>query len=191
MDINQSTHTTEERWIPVVGYEGLYEVSDRGNVRSLKRPRKTYLTQHGKELVLTWFEGRVLSPSADKDGYLKVSLSKNGKSKVFRVHRLVLESFVGACPDGMECCHWNDVPDDNRLENLRWGTSASNGKDKRRNHDGKPSPAFCQNGHEMTGYNVIRCGEEKRATRCRLCERVRWREKARRKRESFQALNRA
>lgn len=142
MDINQSTHTAEERWIPVVGYEGLYEVSDRGDVRSLKRPRKTYLTQHGKELVLTWFEGRVLSPSADKDGYLKVSLSKNGKSKVFRVHRLVLESFVGACPDGMECCHWNDVPDDNRLENLRWGTSASNGKDKRRNHDGKPSPAF-------------------------------------------------
>lgn len=98
MDINQSTHTTEDRWMPVVGYEGLYEVSDRGDVRSLKRPRKTYLTRHGKELVLTWFEGRALSPSADKDGYLKVSLSKNGKSKVFRVHRLVLESFVGACP---------------------------------------------------------------------------------------------
>jgi hypothetical protein len=62
-------------------------------------------------------------------GYRLVSLRKNRKTFMRQVHRLVLEAFVGQCPKGMECCHKNDIPSDNRLSNLRWDTSKGNSAD--------------------------------------------------------------
>lgn len=97
-------------WKSVVGYEGLYEISDRGQVRN----------RHG----------RLMSLSFDKDGYRRISLSKKGKATNYCVHRLVLEAFVGPCPDGMECRHLDDVPGNNQLGNLCWGTHARNIRDR-------------------------------------------------------------
>ena len=67
--------------------------------------------------------------------YLRVTLCRGpALPKVRRpVHALVLEAFVGPCPDGLECCHENDDPTDNRLENLRWGTQKANAADAMRN----------------------------------------------------------
>ncbi|MFQ5769055.1 MAG: HNH endonuclease signature motif containing protein [bacterium] len=62
-------------------------------------------------------------------GYLQVGLHKKGKFIVERIHRLILETFVGTCPQDMECCHGNGIRTDNRLENLRWGTRADNIRD--------------------------------------------------------------
>lgn len=56
-----------------------------------------------------------------------------GDRKRFSVGRLVLEAFVGPCPAGLQCCHANDDPWDNRLENLRWDTPKANAKDRARN----------------------------------------------------------
>jgi hypothetical protein len=56
-------------------------------------------------------------------------LTQERKHSNRRIHRLILEAFVGPCPDGMECCHCNGVPTDNRLENLRWDTHKANGQD--------------------------------------------------------------
>lgn len=108
----------EEHWRPVVGYEGLYEVSDLGRVRSL--PRKTT-------------KGGIMKPHAQpKYGHLLVSLSPppaNGSK--FLVHRLVLEAFVGPCPVGFEARHFPDNdPANNRLENLSWGTRLQNVRDR-------------------------------------------------------------
>ena len=64
-----------------------------------------------------------------RGGYLRVTLSVNGIRKCVLVHRLVLEAFVGPCPAGMEACHNNGNPADNRLENLRWDTHLENMKD--------------------------------------------------------------
>lgn len=63
-------------------------------------------------------------------GYLYIDLCKNKKRKSFRVHRLVLETFVGLCPDGMQCRHLNGNPSDNRLGNLCWGTPEENQHDR-------------------------------------------------------------
>ncbi len=65
-------------------------------------------------------------------GYLAVSLWKNNKERILYVHRLVLEAFVGECPEGMQCRHLNGNRTDNRLENLCWGTPAEDANDRKR-----------------------------------------------------------
>lgn len=77
---------------------------------------------------------RKLKPHAlNKQGHVSVQLFKNGPRIWRQIHRLILETFVGPCPEGMECCHHNDISSDNRLENLRWDTHSNNMKDSFRN----------------------------------------------------------
>lgn len=68
----------------------------------------------------------------DKDGYPCIKLSQKGKKITHKVHHLVLKSFVGPHPDGMECCHENGIRSDCRLSNLRWDTRESNRADNLR-----------------------------------------------------------
>ena len=114
-----------KQWRDVVGYEGRYQVSDRGEVRSLGR-----IAWNGN----SWhrLQGRVLRPNVLPKGYLSVCLCKNGRPKRTYVHHLVLQAFVGPCPVGMEACHSpNRDVSDNRLTNLRWDTPSLNNLDKR------------------------------------------------------------
>lgn len=110
----------EERWRPVVGRESEYEVSDFGNVRSLDRI-KTYVRQG--QTVTRRHRGKILSPGPLPSGHLTVSL---GRGDCSLIHRLVLEAFVGPCPEGHEGLHGDDVPNRNVLENLSWGTRSQN-----------------------------------------------------------------
>lgn len=74
-----------------------------------------------------------LKPKVDKDGYLKVALHKDGKVYHRFVHRLVLESFVGPCPPGMQACHYPDQdPANCRIGNLRWDTWYGNLEDRKK-----------------------------------------------------------
>ncbi len=73
-----------------------------------------------------------LNPCKSDTGHLVVILKKDGKPKTVLMHRLILETFVGPCPPGMECCHDNGIPSDNRIENLRWDTRKENVADARR-----------------------------------------------------------
>lgn len=75
-------------------------------------------------------DGRFIKPLLVSNGYLIAQLWKNNIACPKLIHRLVLETFVGPCPDGMECCHNNGIKTDNRLENLRWGTKKENYKDR-------------------------------------------------------------
>lgn len=122
-----------EVWKPVVGYEGRYDVSDLGRVRSLDRVEE-YLRQDqysGRTLVIRRFHrGRLLRAGRTASGHLSVVL---GRGQTKQVHVLVLEAFVGPCPEGLECCHHDDDPSNNRLGNLRWGTRSDNLNDAVRN----------------------------------------------------------
>lgn len=109
-----------ETWLPVPGWEDLYEVSDLGRVRGLDRV--TY-KRNGFPLRV---RGQVLKPRPQKSGHLLVWLCQNGKAKAVNVHRLVALAFIGPCPSGKECCHNNGNPADNRAFNLRWDTRAEN-----------------------------------------------------------------
>ena len=114
----------EELWLPVVGYEGYYEVSDMGRVRGRERADSI-----GRPL-----SGKNLAQNVTRRGYKTVCLCRDGIRSTKRVHRLVLEAFVGPCPEGMERLHWDDVPSNNHLSNLRYGTKLENAADKLRNH---------------------------------------------------------
>lgn len=115
----------KEIWKPVVGYEDCYEISDQGRVLSLKR-------QHTTALGLRTYGGGYLKPTLQKGRYLAVNLSKDGKKRCYRVHRLMLMTFVGQPPKDYDACHNNGIPTDNRLENLRWDTRKNNLADRKK-----------------------------------------------------------
>lgn len=131
-------HPTEN-WRPVVGYEGLYEVSDLGRVRNRT--------------------GRVLRAQYS-DGYRVIHPSKNCKRSVRGVHTLVLEAFVSPRPAGRYACHRNDERADNRLTNLKWGTPRENQEDARRNGKARVRKLTRQNVKQIRamrrdGFSVI------------------------------------
>jgi hypothetical protein len=76
-------------------------------------------------------EPRLLKLGKDGGGYLIVGLHKDGKQYTRKVHQLILETFVGPRPPGMEACHNNGDPSDNRLQNLRWDTPKNNHADRK------------------------------------------------------------
>lgn len=123
-----------ERWLPISGYEGLYEVSDRGRIRSLHGAGKIRATP----LVA---------------GYPSLFLSKGGKKKFFYVHALVTRAFLGPCPEGKEVAHWDGVKTNCVLANLRYATPVENDADKIK-HGTRPEGT--KNGHAtLTEYDVI------------------------------------
>jgi hypothetical protein len=139
-----------ERWRPVVGYEGYYDVSNLGRVRSLDR-----LVFH-KDGKTRRQKGVVLSPGLTDTGRLTVSLSVSDVAQSHHVPNLVLIAFVGQCPPNMECCHENGTAADNRLSNLRWDTHSSNMLDKQRHGtDHMRNRIECPLGHKLVEPNLV------------------------------------
>lgn len=116
-----SEPTAPEEWRPIAGYEGFYEVSSRGRVRSLDR---TFTRSDGRRQGR---RGRILSPTPSGRGYPSVQLRYGVRRAV---HVLVCTAFHGLRPgDEYEVAHENGVPTDNRVENLRWATRSENQSD--------------------------------------------------------------
>lgn len=113
--LQESMMISSETWKPISGYEGRYEVSDMGRVRSL------HFRGHRGSKVMTTVR--------NYSGYHVVSLGSKPK-KQYRVHVLVLEAFVGPRPEGMQGCHRDDDKDDNRLCSLRWDTPKANAAER-------------------------------------------------------------
>lgn len=79
-----------------------------------------------------WADAIRVKQLPDTDGYYRVSLSHNGREQTVNVHRLVLTTFVGPCPDGMQCRHLDGNQTNNHVANLAWGTKSQNELDKNR-----------------------------------------------------------
>ena len=116
-----------EIWKNINGYEGSYQVSNLGRVKSLRRIIKC------KNGVSRTINERILKQNEDMCngtyGYLIVCLCKNCKSKFFKVHKLVLEHFINKKPKGLICCHNDGNRLNNKSDNLRWDTYKSNVQD--------------------------------------------------------------
>jgi len=126
-----SPDDVQERWLPVPDFPG-YEVSDLGRLRSFWRRdgKKGKGGGAGAKAVLTDSPQSIHKPGLNHNGYLQVSLRKNGKPYSRRIHRLVLLTFRGPCPPGMESRHLDGIQTRNYLTNLVWGTKKENGADK-------------------------------------------------------------
>lgn len=113
------------KWRPVVGYEGLYDVSTDGHVRSLSR---TVITKHYKNGRV--INGKILSPVI-MNGYPVVSLyGKSRKPKIKYVHRLIVEANIGRIPDGHEVDHIDGDRSNSVIGNLRIATYLQNVRNK-------------------------------------------------------------
>lgn len=125
--MSESKHT--EEWRDVPGFEGLYQVSSIGRVKSVGRVI-TYGQNCRQRSFCKYVKERILTFVIRSGSYKYVSLCRNGVVCTHGVHRLVLMAFVGPCPEDMEACHFPDRdPGNNRLGNLRWGTKKDNAAD--------------------------------------------------------------
>lgn len=114
--------TSLERWLPIPGYEGLYEVSDAGVVRSLER-----YVRSGKSGLRLVRERILKTHKRPLGGYVYVILCRAGEPERHQlIHRAVLSAFDGPCPDGYEGCHRDGNVENNSRPNLYWGTHSQN-----------------------------------------------------------------
>lgn len=165
-----------EKWLPVFGWEGVYEVSNLGRVRSIERTQRDSLGKVRK------FPNRVLKLKLQKTGYLRVSLSAPGRRSDELVHRLVCQSFHGDAPEGKNLVlHGNGEKTDNSASNLRWGDFADNAADSIKHGTNKQkSKTHCSQGHEYSPSNTRISPEGHRV--CKKCHRDRERMRSRVKR---------
>lgn len=154
------------RWLPAPGYEGIYEVSDRGMVRSLDRDEVVTGPRGG----VRHRQGRPLRQFTMKTNpYLCVRLSKDGRAQTRTVHSLVLGAFAEPRLPGQECRHGTGGPHDNRWpENICWGSKSENTFDQvehgTHHHSRKTT---CPRGHD---YDYVVPGKNHR--QCMKCQRI-------------------
>lgn len=153
-----------EKWLPVVGYEGVYDVSDLGRVRSLDRTDSRGHRIRGRLLKL------VSKAETGPDSRQTVSIHWGGVQRTRLVHHLVLEAFIGPRPDGMEACHGDGDARNNAVSNLRWGTHQSNEADKlAHGTHPKANITHCPRGHALTHPNIVAGVAARGHRKCRAC----------------------
>lgn len=149
-----------ETWRPVVGWEGRYEVSDRGRVRSTLRG--------------------VITPQIN-GGYLNVGLFRGTRRTWARVHRLMAQAFLEPRPGEDIVRHLDGNPLNNRLDNLAWGTTSDNLRDQvRHGTHSRTRRTHCPSGHEYTPENTY---PHARYRACLICVKAQWRRAEHKRRE--------
>lgn len=126
--INEHLNIPDEIWKPIPGFPG-YEASTHGRIRSYRQ--KIYLGwRKGCQSIIANEPQKILQPAFINGDYSLVSLYRDKRRHTPRVNRLILLTFMGPCPPGMQCCHNDGNPKNNFLINLRWDTPKNNTKDK-------------------------------------------------------------
>lgn len=150
-----------EIWREIPGYERLYEVSDQGRVRSLDR---LVTCGYGSQRRARGRLRKLVSATRkDTVAYLTITLSKDGRTVLRYVHRLVAAAFLGQCPAGLEVCHGPLGTLNNSVANLRYGTHGSNELDKQRDGTSRCRPVRNSNGEIFSSLTAAAS-----ATRCPL-----------------------
>lgn len=142
-----------ERWKPVVGFEGLYEVSDQGEIRGLAR-----WISHPRGGLRLWASRTLVANVLGNNGYLGVSLCRDGERYVRTVHSIVTAAFHGPRPGQMDAAHKNGDRQDNRASNLSWKTRTANHADKIRHgthNGGERAPHAKLTNHGVQSIRVL------------------------------------
>lgn len=162
------TSTPEEEWLPVCGYEGLYLVSSLGKIHSLSGYNR---------------RGGLMKTPINRNGYPEVNLTKAGRQKVFMVHILLAEAFLGRRPEGLVLRHLNGESTDCRLGNLAYGTGAENMRDcVEHGHHNNRTKTRCPAGHLYDEENTYVLPSRPGARYCKQCSREHKSERSRAKR---------
>ena len=116
----------------IEGYEGYYQVSNLGRVKSVDRKVEQTISKNKTTMKIR--KSKILSSTKMKNGYLKVPLSKKGKTKLQFVHRLVAQTFIPNQLNKPQVNHINGIKNDNRVVNLEWATGLENIRHGFKNH---------------------------------------------------------
>ncbi len=151
-----------EAWIPIPNYEGLYEASNLGKIRSVDRVNSRGVFIHG----------RVLKGTSNGRGYLSLWLSKDGEKKRWLIHRLIAIAFIDNPEQKPEVNHKNGIRNDNRVENLEWVTGSENKLHSYRHLNRKSS--FCKLKGKPTTWSRKLTDEQADAIRAdsRTCREI-------------------
>lgn len=153
-------------WRPVAGYEGSYEVSNAGQVRSLPRQIPHYCG--GTRLL----RGRTLRPVI-RDGYPQVTLYRDGTQKIRPVHQLVALAFLGQRLPGYEVLHWDGDRRNPHVTNLRYGTHTDNVRDAvRHGTQVGMSRTHCPRRHLLVEPNLVVSNLKLGWRMCRACHQA-------------------
>ena len=141
---------SKEEWLPVVGYEDSYEVSNFGRVRSIERQ---VIDSLGRSRTI---KARNRKTFVNRYGYEMLSLQKNNTQKNVRVHQIVAKAFKPTELEGVEVMHLDHKPLNNHVSNLEWGTHKENIRatvKAGRHSNGNHLKTRCPRGHEYSGVN--------------------------------------
>lgn len=178
MTESHTTNILPEEWRPVPGYEGVYDVSDHGRVRS--RDREVIYSSG----VVRTHRGKILKPKISSNGYRQVGLWKDRKVRWHGVHRLVSSAFIGDCPTGFHVCHEDGDRANNHAANLRIASPKENNADKVK-HGTSPRDlvrlgihheavkTHCPRGHVLSSPNLVLCALRRGKRSCLACSRAR------------------
>lgn len=156
--------STTEAWKSIPGYEGLYEMSTFGRLKSLSR---TVRGPKGPRIMVT----KILKGYIRGDGYVVHRLRKDGEEHRWYAHALVLHTFVGPRPEGMDIRHLDGDPSSNHLNNLAYGTRSENMLDTLRHGTNQNVlKTHCPQGHPYDEENTT-IQKQGHARYCRACMR--------------------
>ena len=146
MILNKRSGVFKAEWRQIKGFEGLYEVSNLGQVRSLDKYSKC---KNGK---YNFYKGKIVKVGKDKYGYLQFALSKDKNKKTVKVHRLVAEAFIPNPLNKPQIDHINTNKNNNKVWNLRWVTPKENINNPitLKKHKGENNPMFGKHHSEET-----------------------------------------
>lgn len=166
---------SEIEWRTIPGWEGLYEVSEDGQVRTVTH---TVMRSNGAPQTV---RQRMLKPFPSTGrGYETYKLYRDGKGQSYYVHTLVALAFIGPRPSpDVDICHWDDDRANNHYSNLRYGTKSENMRDRVRNRKHHHTvKTHCPQGHEYSGDNLVfrrtRTGVARVCRTCRKARQLRW-----------------
>ena len=158
-----------EEWRPVVGYEGLYEVSSLGRVKTLPRTA-THRNGHTRRVP-----AYITTGASGADGYPGISLPAWGSQprKNVRVHTMVATAFIGPRPNEMCVAHADGVRHNNALANLRYATAEENAQDARVHGGNAPAArTHCPRGHILEPPNLVLGALARGGRNCLACGRA-------------------
>ena len=160
----QPTNAPEE-WRSIPGYEGFYEASSHGRIKSLDRVIR------GKTGTTRFHKGRILRLQTQRSGHAIVSLSRDGVVRQHSVHVLVLATFKGD-GNGLITRHLDGDPANNHIDNLVWGTYSENNYDKvKHGVHHLANKVTCIRGHLLQEPNLVRAVAKQGRRKCRACSR--------------------
>lgn len=163
----QHNISTPEEWRDIPGWEGYYQVSDQGRVRSVDR------VVHGVDGREINRKGKIIKLRARDERHLKAGLSRAGEQKKFYVHRLVVEAFHGAIPQGFVVRHLNGDPKDNRAGNLAIGTHSENYFDAVKHGTRRNSQeSKCLRGHDYSDRSLASWDSRNQEEACKACSQA-------------------